>query len=96
MISGELIINNSKKYVEFYGMSSKKAMEKYYGGINDYRSGEGKMVHVEYKGNIENTIKDLLGGNRSTLTYTNSKNIHDLPKNTYFYRVNNILNHIYN
>jgi len=71
-------------------MSSINAMEKYYGGVDDYRSVEGKIVLVEYKGNVENTIKDLLGGIRSTLTYTNSKNIQDLPKNTYFYRVNNI------
>lgn len=85
-----IIINNAKKYVEFYGMSSINAMEKYYGGVDDYRSVEGKIVLVEYKGNVENTIKDLLGGIRSTLTYTNSKNIQDLPKNTYFYRVNNI------
>ena len=85
-----IIIYNARKYVEFYGMSSQTAMEKYYEGINDYRSGEGKIVQIEYKGNVENTIKDLLGGIRSTLTYTNSKNIYDLPKNTYFYRVNNI------
>lgn len=85
-----ILIYNSKKYVEFYGMSSQTAMDKYYGGINDYRSSEGNKVNIEYKGNVENTIKDLLGGIRSTLAYTNSKNIHDLPKNTYFYRVNNI------
>ncbi len=93
---GKLITENDKKYVVFYGMSSVEAMNKHYGGLNDYRSGEGKCVKIEYKGLVKNTIQDLLGGIRSTLTYTNSKNIYDLPKNTYFYRVNNILNHIYN
>lgn len=87
---GKIINENNKKYIEFYGMSSINAMKKHYGGVDDYRSGEGKIVKIEYKGNVENTIKDLLGGIRSTLTYTNSKNIYDLPKNTYFYRVNNI------
>ena len=71
-------------------MSSINTMKKHYGGVDDYVVGEGKIVKIEYKGNVENTIKDLLGGIRSTLTYTNSKNIYDLPKNTYFYRVNNI------
>ena len=85
-----ILVINAKKYVEYYGMSSQNAMEKYYEGVDDYRSAEGKMIHVEYKGNVENTIKDLLGGIRSTLTYTNSNNISDLPKNTFFYRVNNI------
>jgi GMP reductase len=93
---GKLITENDKKYVLFYGMSSVEAMNKHYGGLNDYRSGEGKCVKIEYKGLVKNTIHDLLGGIRSTLTYTNSINIYDLPKNTYFYRVNNILNHIYN
>lgn len=93
---GKLITENDKKYFVFYGMSSVEAMDKHYGGLNDYRSGEGKCVKIEYKGLVKNTIQDLLGGIRSTLTYTNSKNIYDLPKNTYFYRVNNILNHIYN
>lgn len=93
---GEIITENNIKYKIFYGMSSTYAMDKYYNGVNDYRSGEGKLVRVKYKGKVDNTIKDLLGGIRSTLTYTNSQNISDLPNNTYFYRVNNILNHIYN
>jgi len=93
---GEIINENNKLYKIFYGMSSKEAMEKHYGGVNNYRSSEGKCVKIEYKGPVTNTIKNLLGGIRSTCTYINAKNIEELPNNTIFYRVNNQVNTIYN
>jgi len=92
---GELIIENDKEYKIFYGMSSDTAMNKHYGGVSNYRSSEGKTVKIKYKGPVENTIKDLLGGIRSTCTYVNAKEIKNLPKCTTFYRVNNQVNHIY-
>jgi len=70
-------------------------MNKHYGGVSNYRSSEGKTVKIKYKGPVENTIKDLLGGIRSTCTYVNAKEIKNLPKCTTFYRVNNQVNHIY-
>lgn len=93
---GELIKENNELYKIFYGMSSKEAMDKHYGGVNNYRSSEGKCVKIKYKGPVINTIKNLLGGIRSTCTYVNSKNIEELPSNTIFYRVNNQVNTIYN
>jgi GMP reductase len=92
---GDLIKENDKFYKIFYGMSSKEAMDKHYGGVNNYRSSEGKCVKIEYKGPVVNTIKNLLGGLRSTCTYVNAKDIKDLEKNIIFYRVNNIVNKIY-
>ena len=92
---GDLIKENDKLYKIFYGMSSKEAMDKHYGGVNNYRSSEGKCVKIEYKGPVMNTIKNLLGGLRSTCTYVNAKDIKDLEKNIIFYRVNNIVNKIY-
>ena len=92
---GEIINENDKLFKIFYGMSSTEAMKKHYGGVNDYRSSEGKCVKIEYKGPVINTIKNLLGGIRSTCTYVNSHSIKDLPKNTVFYRVNNQVNTIY-
>ena len=92
---GDLIKENDKFYKIFYGMSSKEAMDKHYGGVNNYRSSEGKCVKIEYKGPVINTIKNLLGGLRSTCTYVNAKDIKDLEKNIIFYRVNNIVNKIY-
>ena len=92
---GELITENDKIYKVFYGMSSDTAMNKHYGGVSNYRSSEGKTVKVKYKGPVENTIQDLLGGIRSTCTYVNAKEIKNLPKCTTFFRVNNQVNRIY-
>ena len=92
---GELIEDNGKLYKVFYGMSSDTAMNKHYGGVSKYRSSEGKTVKIEYKGPVENTILDLLGGIRSTCTYVNAKNLKDLSKCTTFIRVNNQVNKIY-
>ena len=92
---GELINENGKLYKVFYGMSSDTAMNKHYGGVSQYRSSEGKTVKIDYKGPVENTILDLLGGIRSTCTYVNAKNLKDLSKCTSFMRVNNQVNKIY-
>lgn len=94
---GELIIEeNDKKYKVFYGMSSSTAMNKYSGGVAHYRSSEGKSVKIEYRGDVKNTILDICGGIRSTMTYIGAKKIKDIPKCTTFIRVNRQLNQIYN
>ena len=87
--------HDGEKYKVFYGMSSSTAMNKHYGCVNKYRSSEGKTVRVKYKGSVENTINDLLGGIRSTCTYVNAKKLKDLSKCTTFMRVNNQVNNIY-
>jgi GMP reductase len=95
---GELIIdeNNGKKYKIFYGMSSTTAMNKYSGGVAKYRSSEGKTVKIEYRGPVKDTILDIQGGVRSTMTYLGAKKIKDIPKCATFVRVNHQLNQIYN
>ena len=92
---GELLEEDGKQYKLFYGMSSDTAMKKYAGGVANYRSSEGKTVKIPYKGPVENTIMDLLGGIRSTLTYVGAKYLKELSKRTTFIRVNNQLNNIY-
>ena len=47
-----------------YGMSSKRAMNKHSGGVANYRTSEGKCVTIPYKGKMEDTIQDILGGLR--------------------------------
>jgi GMP reductase len=95
--SGGVIVEEAhgKTYKVFYGMSSDTAMNKHYGGVRNYRSSEGKTVKIEYRGEVSDTIDDLLGGIRSTCTYVNSKNLKDLPKCTTFVRVNNQVNRMY-
>ena len=93
--AGELVNENGKSYKLFYGMSSNTAMNKYHGGVATYRSSEGKTVKVPYKGKVEDTVNNILGGIRSTCTYVGAKNIKDLGKCCTFMRVNRQVNNFY-
>ena len=92
---GEKIDIDGTTYKEFYGMSSKKAMEKHQGGVADYRASEGKAVRVPYRGAVEDTIKDIMGGIRSTCTYVGAKRLKELTKRTTFIQVSEQENRIY-
>ena len=93
---GELIEENGKKFKVFYGMSSSTAMKKYHGGVAKYRSSEGKTVRIEHRGPVEDTVRDILGGVRSTCTYIGAKKIKNMAKCTTFMKVNQLVNTIYN
>jgi len=82
--SGWEDIVEQRKFVNFYGMSSRAANEKHFGGLKEYRSSEGREIHVPYRGQIENTIRDLLGGIRSSCTYAGAKKLKWLSKCTTF------------
>lgn len=84
-----------KSFVEFHGMSSKEAMDIHYGGKADYRAAEGKSVKIPYKGEVKDTVEDILGGLRSTCTYTGASTLKQLSKCTTFIRVNNTHNRIF-
>lgn len=94
--SGEVIEKNGKKIKVFYGMSSQTAMEKHSGGVADYRASEGKTVEIQYRGNVENTVLDILGGIRSTCTYVGAYKLKELSKRTTFIRVSEQENQVYN
>lgn len=72
---------------EYYGMSSKKANEKYHGGLKNYRSAEGKLTHIPIKGYLEDTILDIEGGIRSACTYVNAESLSELAQNCVFIEV---------
>ena len=82
-------------HVTFYGMSSDTAMNKHHGGVANYRSSEGRTVRVPYKGPVETTVLDLLGGLRSTCTYVGAPTLKQLSKCTTFIRVNRQINDIF-
>ena len=84
-----------EKYKVFYGMASDTAMKKHDGGVATYRASEGKTVKVPYRGPVEDTVKQILGGLRSTCTYVGAKNIKHLPKCTTFVKVYRQLNTVY-
>jgi GMP reductase len=76
-------------------MSSTTAMEKHHGGVANYRSSEGRTVRVPYRGPVEKTIKDILGGIRSTCTYVGSPSLKQLSKCTTFVRVAKQFNDVF-
>ena len=92
---GDLITKDGKQYKEFYGMSSSTAMNKHSGGVANYRTSEGKKVLIPYKGNVDNTVYDILGGLRSTCTYVGADKLKHLSKRTTFIRVTQQLNEVY-
>ena len=93
---GELIEENGKKYRQFYGMSSATAMDKHVGGVANYRASEGKTVKVPYRGPVDETVLDVLGGIRSTCTYVGASQLKELTKRTTFIRVAEQENQVYN
>ena len=84
---GDIVEEHGKKFRLFYGMSSQTAMDKHAGGVAEYRASEGKTVKVPYKGPVAETVKDILGGVRSTCTYVGASELRELSKRTTFIRV---------
>ena len=85
----------TKRFVRFYGMSSDTAMIKHSGGVADYRSSEGRTVEVPYRGPVCDTVKDLLGGLRSTCTYVGAPTLKQLSKCTTFVRCTQQFNSVF-
>jgi len=79
----------------FYGMSSDTAMNKYSGGVAKYRASEGKTVEVPYRGPVEGTMQELMGGVRSAMTYIGAVRLKEMSKRTTFIMVGSQLNTIF-
>lgn len=93
--AGETVQEGEEYFKIFYGMSSDTAMSKHAGGVAEYRSSEGKTVRVPYRGPIDETIRDILGGVRSACTYVGASELKELPKRTTFIRVSQQLNTVF-
>lgn len=83
-ILGEL---SPKHSLQFYGMSSHEAQKKHNGGVSKYRSSEGRVKEVPYKGPVKDTLQQILGGIRSCCAYIGAKNIKDMGKCARFVKV---------
>ena len=82
-------------YVKFYGMSSKTANEKHFGGLKDYRSSEGRTVLLPLKPSLSDTVHDLLGGLRSTCSYVGTEKLSQLKDKAHFVRCSNTHNRVF-
>lgn len=79
----------------FYGMSSDTAMKKYSGGVAAYRASEGKTVSVPYRGPVDVTMQEIMGGVRSMMTYIGATKLKEVPKRTTFVMVGAQLNTVF-
>jgi GMP reductase len=92
---GELIERDGRRLQRFYGMSSRAAMEKYAGGVAEYRAAEGKEVLIPHRGPVANTVQEILGGVRSACTYVGARRLKELSKRTTFVRVTQQVNEVF-
>lgn len=88
-------IHHSPDSIPFHGMSSKTANEQHNGGLKDYRSAEGKEVMIPYRGEVKDTIQNILGGLRSTCTMIGAEKLKDMSKRTTFILINKISNDLF-
>ncbi len=91
----ELVEVDGVRKMRFYGMSSREAMQKYAGGVAGYRAAEGKEVLLDYRGPVDNTVQEILGGVRSACTYVGARMLKELSKRTTFVRVSQQLNEVF-
>lgn len=92
---GEIVEVDGNKFMRFYGMSSQSAMDKHAGGVAGYRAAEGKTVLLPFRGSVNYTIQDILGGVRSTCTYVGAAQLKELTKRTTFIRVQEQENNVF-
>ena len=71
------------------------AQDKFNGGMKKYRSSEGKVRQIPYKGPVNDTIMDILGGIRSTGTYIGACRLKDYAKCCTFMQVNQQVNQVF-
>lgn len=93
--SGIVETIDERQFMKIYGMSSKEAQKKYYGEIKDYRASEGRVSLIECKGPVSETVLEILGSLRSTMTYTDTKSIKNLADNVTFIKVKETINRKY-
>ena len=82
--------------MEFYGMSSDRAMEIHGARKDGYRGAEGKDIKIPYKGTVEDTLTEIIGGVRSACTYIGATKIKDMPKCATFVQVLQQENQVFN
>lgn len=84
---GEVRERDGARTMLFYGMSSETAMERHHGGVAPYRAAEGRTVEVPYRGAVGDTLHDILGGLRSSMTYIGARRLKEVSKRTTFVRL---------
>lgn len=94
---GEKVLYEGRSYKVYRGMGSLDAMKKgssdrYFQDVEDDINKlvpEGIEGIVPYKGNVGETIYQILGGLRAAMGYCGAKNIHEMKLKTKFVKITN-------
>lgn len=94
---GEKVLYEGRSYKVYRGMGSIEAMKKgssdrYFQDMEDDLNKlvpEGIEGIVPYKGNVSDTIYQILGGLRAAMGYCGAKNIHEMKTKTHFVKITN-------
>ena len=89
---GKTIEKDGKKYKEYFGSSSNKAMKDFYGKKDAHRASEGRYLLIPHKGDLNDFIQDLMGSLRSTATYIGARQLKEFPKRATFIKVSRQIN----
>lgn len=89
---GNTIEKDGKKYKEYFGSSSNKALIDFYGKKDSHRAQEGRYTLIPHKGFINDFIQDLFGSIRSAGTYIGARKLKEFSKRATFIRTNRQLN----
>ena len=92
---GGMLAGHDETGTEFYGMSSNHAQKKYDGGLKSYAASEGRTLTVDGKGPLKDTIREILGGLRSSCTYIGARELKNMPKCATFLRTTRQYNTMY-
>lgn len=92
---GTLVERDGKKFKEYFGSSSEKAMQKHYGKKDAHRASEGRELLIPYKGDLNVFLEELFGCLRSTGTYIGAHSVKEFPKRTTFIMANRQLNEVF-
>ena len=91
---GQIVVYDGNSYKEYRGMGSLGAMiagsaDRYFqtGAKPEKLVPEGVEARVPYKGSVIPVLYQMVGGLRSSMGYTGSKNIEDMQKNCRFVRI---------
>lgn len=80
-----------KKFKEYFGMSSARAMLANYGKKTEAGTSEGtEGIFIPYTGPIKDTIDKIKGGLRSTGSYIGAKNIKSFSRQGSLYKTNRV------
>ena len=74
---------------KFYRGSASKESYDAQGKDDSWRTEEGKLIKIKYKGSVKSVLQDIEGGLRSACTYVGAHNLDIFRKNVNFIRVTN-------